>query len=181
MRNVYEEIGDYALRTIIEEDLPQLLAWRNSPEIHSKMLTDHLITWDEHLRWFEKGKKQEPPLNFAFVYQGMLAGYGGCSMYDAENKTCDTGHYLGVNLDLPVDAGVCLSVMLSKYVFEKLGVRKIITEVFVENSRVLKFNQLIGAKIIDRFKIRKDGSLKEIVKIETDYDDWAKVKNVFYI
>ena len=48
------KIGDYSICPIEERDLELLLNWRNSERIHSLMLTDHKITWEEHCNWFKK-------------------------------------------------------------------------------------------------------------------------------
>ena len=168
------EIDEYAMRDIEESDLPQLLEWRNSPEIHSKMLTDHIITWDEHMGWFLRIKEQNPMLNFAFTYQGQLAGYLGYTKYDEINKICDGGSYLGVALDLPVDAGIYLGNMLFNYAFEVLKVRKMISDIFIDNKRVIKINQLKGMKIVKKHAVEKDGEIKKVVRMEVQRADWIK-------
>lgn len=40
---------EYSVRPLEEKDLRLVLDWRNSERVHSKMLTDHKITWEEHL------------------------------------------------------------------------------------------------------------------------------------
>lgn len=172
------EIDDYAMRAIEEADLPKLLEWRNSPEIHSKMLTDHIITWEEHLAWFNRLKIQDPPLNFAFTYKGDIAGYLGCPKYDAANKVCDVGCYLGTDVNLPVDAGVCLGTMLYRYVFLVLGVKKVITEVFVDNHRVLKLNIMGGFKVLEEHTVEADDVIRKKVKIELACSDWKRMNGM---
>ncbi|MBR3622979.1 MAG: GNAT family N-acetyltransferase [Selenomonadaceae bacterium] len=174
MSKVYISIGDYAIREIEESDLSQLLEWRNSPEIHSKMLTDHIITWDEHLAWFKKIKEQDPTLNFAFVYQDKLVGYAGYTKYDPVTKTGDGGSYLAPELDLPVDAGIYSGELLLYYGFETLGIKKTVTDVFLDNERVVKMNKLMGSKIISSHKLKKGGKVKEVVTMELTYEDWRK-------
>ena len=60
------KIADYSMRPIEERDLELLLNWRNSERIHSLMLTDHKITWEEHYQWFKKISEYEPKRNFVF-------------------------------------------------------------------------------------------------------------------
>lgn len=43
---------NYTLRPLEEKDLPIILEWRNSEKVHSKMLTDHKITWEEYYSWY---------------------------------------------------------------------------------------------------------------------------------
>lgn len=170
----YIETGDYAIREIEEEDLPQLLAWRNSPEIHSKMLTDHIITWTEHLAWFRKIKEQKPVLNFAFTYQGRLAGYTGCTKYDEQKRTCDPGNYLGTDIHLPIDAGMYIGEMFFEYAFMTLGITQMVTEVFMDNSRVVKLNQMVGYRLIGTEMVRKNNAMKKVAIMALDARDWKK-------
>lgn len=51
---VFLELNDYSLESIESEHYMMLLNWRNSPQIHSKMLTDHLITETEHFAWLKR-------------------------------------------------------------------------------------------------------------------------------
>lgn len=174
MAKIYLEKGNYAIREIEEQDLPQLLAWRNSPEIHSKMLTDHIITWEEHLEWFNRIRKRSPVVNFAFTYNDELAGYTGCSQYDEQNKTCNPGCYLRPDVNYPIDAGLYISEFFKEYAFMTLGITKMITEVFADNKRVVRLDKISGYKIIGEKEITKDNKNKKVYIMSLDYEDWKK-------
>ena len=59
---------NYTLRPLEEKDLPIILEWRNSEKVHSKMLTDHKITWEEHYSWYQRMKGQPIKRNLVFEY-----------------------------------------------------------------------------------------------------------------
>jgi len=41
------------LRSVVEEDLPQILEWRNKPEVYEGFYSqDRPITWSEHRTWW---------------------------------------------------------------------------------------------------------------------------------
>lgn len=44
-------------RPLAQEDLAQILSWRNHPDIRQHMLTRHEISPDEHQRWFERASQ----------------------------------------------------------------------------------------------------------------------------
>ncbi|MBQ9478490.1 MAG: GNAT family N-acetyltransferase, partial [Selenomonadaceae bacterium] len=90
----YFSIGAYAFREIRESDLPLLLEWRNSPRVHSKMLTDHKITWEEHKNWFKRIQDEAREGYFIFTFNGEPVGY-----------CCPGGTYLGAPDKCPRDAG----------------------------------------------------------------------------
>ena len=91
------EIMNYTLRPLEEKDLSIILDWRNSEKVHSKMLTDHKITWDEHYSWYQRMKEQPIKRNLVFEYKGKPIGYIGYTEFDEENHTCSPGAYLGEN------------------------------------------------------------------------------------
>ena len=154
------EMKDYSLREIRASDLKMLLEWRNSPRISSMMLTDHEITWEEHLRWFCKISKETIKKNFIFYFKDTPIGY--CSAYDKfdeKNKTCSPSSYLGELKKAPKDAAIFLYYMGTTYIFEKLKITKFITTIFADNKRVLKLNKLFGYEIDEKngFFAVKDG------------------------
>ena len=113
-------VKDYAFRRIREKDLPLLLAWRNSPEIHSKMFTDHKITPEEHLNWFERIRLDSVPKKLVFTFKSKPVGYYAYNDFDEENHTCTLGDYIGEPATCPIDAGVFMAFLGAEYCFQKL-------------------------------------------------------------
>lgn len=171
MRKIYVTSGDYAFRAIEEDDLPILLEWRNSPEVHSKMLTEHVITWEEHLAWYHRISQLDPCLNFAFTYQGKLVGYQGCT-YDREQGIVSPGSYLGVGIFLPVDAGIRMGDMFCEYATSVLKAKKLVVEIFLDNARVLKMNEMCGYKLQEKLFRKHCGVMKEVAVLAMDIKDW---------
>ncbi len=165
MGKVHMEMEDYAIREIEEEDLAQLLKWRNSPEIRNKMLTSHIITWEEHLQWYKSVKKKHPVLNFSFTYLGKLVGYIGYTQYDKKKGTCNPGNYLGPDVELPLDAFYYQSELIKKYAKEVLSVKQMITMVLTNNKKVLKASLLEGAIIKDQISMNENDSCREFAVV----------------
>lgn len=63
---VFLELNDYSLESIESGHYMMLLNWRNSPQIHSKMLTDHRITENEHFAWLKRIQADPVKKNFIF-------------------------------------------------------------------------------------------------------------------
>ena len=164
---------DYSIRGIREEDLKMLLSWRNSERIRSVMLTDHEITWEEHYNWFKRNEHNGPPRNLIFEYKGTPIGYIGYTEYDIEQKTCSPGAYLGVtDQDLPIDAGLVLFAAAIDYAFKILKINILRTEVFKKNKKVVRIDKILGYKIIDEHKTKKDGKDETIYTMEMKLKDW---------
>lgn len=143
-----EIINSYRLRPIREEDLPMLLAWRNSERVHSEMLTDHKITWEEHVAWFQRHAADEPPRALVFELNGRPLGYAGYTEFDEGRHTCSPGDYIGETTDVPIDAGMHLEYLLLAYAFEVLEMERIETSVFEDNRKARKMNKILGYRRI---------------------------------
>ena len=138
--------GKYSLRPIHQDDLPTLLAWRNSDRISSEMLTSHEITWEEHEAWFQRICRYDPLRNFVFCYEDRPIGYMGFSDWDEKNKTCSSSSYIGRADEVPIDAGLFLDYMGLEYVFSQTEINKVWSYVFAHNKRAYRLNLLMGYK-----------------------------------
>ena len=140
-------MSDYTVRPIREEDLRLLLRWRNSDRVHSQMLTDHLLTWDEHYQWFCRMKENPIPRNLIFSYQGRPIGYIGYTEYDEERRHCSPGAYLG-ETDVPIDAGVVMWCFGVDYAFSVLGIQRLETSIFARNRNAKRINTFLGYRYL---------------------------------
>lgn len=170
-------IDEYSMCPLEEKDLEQVLAWRNSDRIRSVMFTNHKISMQEHLTWFERIKKQEILTHFIFAYRNRPIGYISYIDIDRINGTCSSGTYLGEQAEIPKLAGIALEYFTTEYAFENLGMRKIWAYCFAYNKKILKLNKLFGCKQEGYLKkhVIKDGKYEDLVLVSMFYDDW-KIK-----
>ena len=170
--------GKYSLRPVHQDDLPMLLAWRNSDRISSEMLTTHKITWAEHEAWFKHIHQQKPPRNFVFCYENRAIGYMGFSDWDEKNRTCSSSSYIGAMLDVPIDAGLFVDYMGLEYIFSHTEMNKVWSYVFEHNKRAYKLNLLLGYK--DEGYLRQDflqnGRLRDVHVIGILRSEWKQEK-----
>lgn len=170
------EIGKYALRDIQEDDLPLLLEWRNSPRIHSKMLTDHKITLDEHVAWFDRIKDEPIKKHFVFTYDGTPIGYNNCSGLDLERRTVYGSSYIGAPDKCPKNSGVVLFYMSNDYVFSTFDVIIREVKVFADNQKALRLEQLFGYEFDSKKNsyVEKDGERKLVLYGTLTKERWFK-------
>lgn len=170
--------GKYSLRPIQQNDLPTLLAWRNSERISSEMLATHKITWEEHQAWFSRIRQHNPMRNFVFCYEERAIGYIGFSDWDEENSRCSSGSYLGDLNDIPIDAGLFLDYMGLDYIFSETEINKVWSYVFEHNKRAYKLNLLLGYQ--DEGYLRQhffqNGELRDVHVIGMLRSEWQTEK-----
>lgn len=170
-------MSDYSIRPLAEGDLRLVLDWRNSERVHSKMLTDHKIKWEEHKAWFERMKDNPVKRNLIFEYQGKPIGYIGYTEYDEENKSCSPGAYLG-ETDVPIDAGFTLFYTAIDYAFSVLGMEKLETDVFCNNKYALRINRLLGYRKVPNSEecFIKNGHKEMAVRMALMRAEWNECK-----
>lgn len=173
---------EYSIRPIEEKDLPMLLDWRNSERVHSKMLTEHKITWEEHFAWFQRIKENPVKRNLIFELSGRPIGYIGYTEYDEENRSCSPGAYLG-EADVPIDAGLVLFYMSVEYAFAELGMDRLETSIFKSNKYAMKIDKFLGYKEINGSEeiFIKNGREESAVRIFMTKDDWHVRRQEIYI
>ena len=174
MREIYRyRFKDYSMRPIEEEDLPQILEWRNSDKIHSKMLTNHKITWGEHYQWFKRIEKYPIKRYFVFEHKSKPIGYIAYNDFNEEEKSCTPGMYIGNAKAAPGDAGFVLSYIIGKYAFEKMGMLKLKSEILASNKNALALNKFFGNTEVGEFYVEKHDK-KELVKLlEITKEQWV--------
>lgn len=82
------------LKLLTEADLPMVLRWRNHPEVRRVMFTDHEISLEEHLAWWEKTRHDPSRQVFLFYYAGRPAGVVNFFEIDPQQQSCHWGFYL---------------------------------------------------------------------------------------
>lgn len=166
--------NQYSMRPIEYKDLKMILDWRNSERIHSVLLTDHKITWEEHSRWFEKIKNNPVKLNFVFEYQFRPIGYIGYTDFNPEAKTCSISLYIGDNHNISPLAGIIIYYMNIAYAFEKLGMKKLDSFAFESNETSITINKFVGFHEAGNgnYTIQKNGKEELVIHFALTLEEW---------
>lgn len=144
--------GDCELRPIEPGDKHILLAWRNSEPVRSNMYTDHVITLEEHERWFASAL-QHPNASFTvFALCGVPVGFSSFTGISREHQRCTWGFYLGVQ-DVPKGTGSALGYLSLAYAFDTLCMYKLASEAFAFNQGSVGLHRKLG--------FREEGRLVE--------------------
>ena len=179
--------GEFVVRPIKKSDLPAVLERRNEDEVRNVMFTDKIITWEEHLAWFEKISALNPKLNFVVEYKELPFAYIGYSSVDWESRTCNTGTYAGINsklLKIPL-AFLYVSEIAASYSFEVLQMRKTISEVIGSlNKKVLEINTNYFGQILEgtlKKQVFKNNHYEDVMLLASYKEDWLLKKEAYLI
>lgn len=173
---------EYSVRPLEEKDLRLVLDWRNSERVHSKMLTDHKITCEEHFAWFQRSKDNPVKRNLVFCYQDRPIGYIGYTEYDDVNMICSPGAYLG-ETDVPIDAGITLFYIAVEYAFAELHMKSLETSVFKSNKQAMRIDKFLGYKEVPGKEevYIKNGKEEIALRMSMSKADWDKHKQAIIL
>ncbi len=148
------------LRALEREDLPQLLEWRNAPQLRQFFRERHELGMEDQLAWFERvsehrGRPRDT-LMFAIERLGErdLVGTCGLCYIDWVSATAELSLYIGAGLSY-VDETFAPEAcrILIAYAFEELNLRRLWVEVFA-------FDQA-KATLLERLGFVLEGTLRE--------------------
>lgn len=165
------------VRSLIEDDLPMVLAWRNHPRVRSYMLTQHEISLAEHRNWFERAKCDKNQRQLI-----VLVGTDPIGFVQF-NKVCqggvaDWGFY--TRPDAIKGSGKKLGHAALAFAFNDLGLHKVCGQAIESNSASIGFHQKLG--------FLEEGRLRDQQRIGNKYhtlfcfgllaDDWFENQQI---
>lgn len=144
-----------ALRAIEREDLPELLSWRNNPNLRKYFREYRELNFQQQIIWFENKVNNDICTRmFAIVdFEQELLGAGGLCYIDWINRTADFSIYIGKN-GLYIDeflAPDAAKVMI-KFAFEELGLNRLWSEIYAFDHAKVKFFNSLGFHLDGRHR-----------------------------
>lgn len=136
-------IGYFQMKPMVESDLKKVLTWRNSNRIRNVMINTDLITFEEHLAWYNRHKNDNPCRYFVFCYKENPIGYIGYNDYVA-GESCNPGMYIGEEEGVPANSGFAVFYFSTEYAFECLNVESIYSFVLSDNKKSISGTEMLG-------------------------------------
>jgi len=132
-----------ALLPLNRENLEMILRWRNTPGIREKMYTSHMISWEEHVAWFEKIKNSNTQKWFVYhAPSGEPTGVVYFTEISDKNRSAFWAFYAAENS--PLGTGSQMEYEALEYVFQERKLHKLNCEVLANNSRVVRLHEKFG-------------------------------------
>ena len=159
------------LRAIEERDLPQLLDWRNDPQMRRFFREYRELGMDQQRAWYEAKVLNDPATRMFAIVEletDELIGAAGLCYIDAINQNADFSIYIGaddlyIDDELAPDAGRTLLA----YGFDELNLHKVWAEIYsIDDAKQRLFYDL--------------GFSREGVHRETHYTEGKWVDSLFY-
>ena len=150
-----------SLREIADCDLELMREWRNAPQVRANMYTRHVISSEEHRRWWNQVSKSDRHRYSVFVRDGTPLGIVGFYDIDHDSRHANWAFYAAPAS--PRGTGSAMEFKALDMAFGDLGLRKLSCEVLEFNAAVIKLHHKFGFKT--------EGVFMQQHKVETGYAD----------
>ncbi|WP_199884012.1 UDP-4-amino-4,6-dideoxy-N-acetyl-beta-L-altrosamine N-acetyltransferase [Anaerosinus massiliensis] len=171
----------FKLMPIDEQNLKLILQWRNAKRIRECMVNDEVITWQEHLQWFENLKTRNDREVLAFLVENRPVGIVSFIDIDRMHHHCHWGFYIGEE-NAPKGCGTIMAYYALSYAFEKYKVHKINSEVIDYNVKSINYHRSLGfeqnGKMLDEL-FREDKYI-DLVLFTLFKEKWNQIKENVY-
>ena len=166
------------LRDIRPEDKFLIRAWRNSRAVAGYMFTDHLITLEEHERWFKEILGDPRRRYWIISHNQKDVGLANLYGIDATNKRAYWGSYLANEGSRGKGVGAVAGYLVLRYVFDELHFNRLCCEVLVANSAAMNLYKSFGfvQEAYFRQHIIKNGQFVDVVSLALLREDWVQRK-----
>jgi UDP-4-amino-4,6-dideoxy-N-acetyl-beta-L-altrosamine N-acetyltransferase len=172
------ESVDVRLRRLEAGDSDRVLDWRNLPEIRRWMYTDHVISKEEHDRWFAGALVDERRCYWIVELDGRPVGLANLADITPAQKRATWAYYLADPAVRGRGIGAYVEFFVLDYVFDTLGLNKLWCEVLVENEAVWKMHQAFGFRREALFRQHawKDDGPHDVVGLGLLAFEWAQIR-----
>ena len=167
-----------AFRHVEEHDKDQLLRWRNLPEVREFMYADHVISPEEHERWFRGALSDSARRYWIIVHDGEEVGLVNLYAIDQKNRRCTWAFYVASPNVRGKGVGSIVEWWVLNQVFDNLKMNRLCCEVLVTNPAVINMHKKFGfvQEGLLREHAIKNGKPIDVVALAMLASDWVTAK-----
>jgi UDP-4-amino-4,6-dideoxy-N-acetyl-beta-L-altrosamine N-acetyltransferase len=160
------------------QDGDRILTWRNLPEIRRWMYTDHVISPEEHARWFEGALTDSTRKYWIVEVEGEPVGLANLADIAPAYRRATWAYYLAEGSVRGKGIGAFVEFKVIEHVFGEMGLNKLWCEVLVENEAVWKMHEAFGFRREALFRQHawKDGAPTDVVGLGLLAAEWAEIR-----
>lgn len=163
------------LRPMQRDDLALVLEWRNREDVRKAMYTQHVISAEEHARWFERASDDPTRRQFmALADDGAVVGVVAFTEIDAVHRRASWAFYAGGSSRPGIGSQMELAAL--EYAFGELDLGKLWCEVLSSNPRVIAMHRKFGFLVEGTFRqhFELEGTLVDVVRLAMFRTHWEK-------
>ncbi|MGD9727470.1 MAG: UDP-4-amino-4,6-dideoxy-N-acetyl-beta-L-altrosamine N-acetyltransferase [Hyphomicrobiaceae bacterium] len=166
-----------AYRRIQEADLPQLLVWRNDPDVARHMYTDHTITPEEHAAWFARIQQNPTASYWIILLDDLPVGLANVVDIDFDTKGATWAFYLADASTRGKGVGLFTEYCVLECTFGYWGLDVLRCEVLETNPDVCAMHESVGFARTGRLtaRVTKAGRAIDAITYAMTNKEWREV------
>lgn len=165
------------LRPLECTDLPQLVAWRNDPEIFRGFFTPFPLSLSAQDAWFEDLLKREDKKLFIIENkQGTAAGTVGFDHINWKNQRAEFGNMLVAKEHRGQGYAYDATKVALRFGFDQMNLNRIYLEVYAWNQSAVRLYQKCGFQIegVLRQAYYAEGKFQDVVLMSVVREEWRE-------
>jgi RimJ/RimL family protein N-acetyltransferase len=139
--------------------------------------SDHEITWEEHLAWYERLKNDVSRRAMIFECVGKPTGVVIFTRIDGQAGSGEWGFYIG---DQNAQKGTAstMGFLALDYAFGDLKLRKLVGRSFVSNEASVRYHQRLGFREAKGGggRVKKGGEMLDVMCLELTAERWQDLR-----
>lgn len=161
------------IRPVCDEDLDMILSWRNEPTVRRRMYTQHEISHEEHLRWWDAKKASPRDEYLIYLDRGKPTGFISFSEISRDWGTASWAFYAAPGA--PKGTGSHMELIALDRCFGEMQLRKLCCEVLSSNPAVLSLHLKHGfvQEGLRRDHVKTADGFDSIHQLAIFAEDWA--------
>jgi UDP-4-amino-4,6-dideoxy-N-acetyl-beta-L-altrosamine N-acetyltransferase len=168
---------DYVLSDVSKEHKNMILNWRNAEHVRKNMFNEHVITKEDHDRWFENLEMDKKIIGKILLYKGAPIGFVNFTDLDYKNNKGYWGFYIGER-KTPKGSGKVMALLALDYIFEEYKLKKLCSQILEFNEISIRYHLKIGFSEEGRLKqhIFKNNNYYDVIEMALFRKDWAHIR-----
>ncbi|KYG82852.1 UDP-4-amino-4,6-dideoxy-N-acetyl-beta-L-altrosamine N-acetyltransferase [Roseivirga echinicomitans] len=169
---------DIELIKLSLDDIEQVRAWRNSPNVAPYMYNEREISPSDQRNWFNS-INEEKSRYWLISYNEKKIGLASVTGIDHTLQSCYWAFYLGDSAVRGAGIGAKVEYNVLEYVFNELKLNKLRCEVFVDNDKVIKMHEKFGFRREAYYREHcvKAGKKLDVVGLAILKSEWDRLKS----
>lgn len=160
------------LRRIDESEVELMREWRNAPGVRANMYTQHEISSDEHLAWWQAVKDREDCRYLMYVLADKPLGIVSMTKIDKQNRNASWAFY--ASPQAAKGTGTRMEFLALDFAFLNLDLHKLYCEVLAYNEPVVKLHKKFGFKVEGTFvhQYRRADDFVDVYRLALFGESW---------
>jgi RimJ/RimL family protein N-acetyltransferase len=145
--------------------------------VRAASFTDHEITWEEHLAWYERSKHDDRIQPMLFECGSKPTGVVNFTRIDRQVGSSVWGFYIGDQHALKGSA-TTMGVIALDYAFSQLALRKVVGQSFVSNEASVRYHRRLGFREVEgeRPQVARGGEPLDVLRLELTAERWKELR-----